>query len=197
MGFQANYIQRAFKVYEVRHALTLSLHPLSIFTAFTPRPALCQKNYGHSYNVEVITEIIVRLQNKDKTKKGKKEQSGSPKKTSPSKPPPSGSPNKKSNDQSPRNPKSSKSPKKSSKHQQGDNEQIRIQSSSPKSSPSKPRVGGSGGGGGSKHHHSPNQITVKADPPPQAYSQQNYGGSSNPSSPTVSSPLSNNGTTSL
>jgi len=43
MGFPLNYIQRAFKVYE--------------------------KNYGHSYNVEVITEIIVRLQNKDKSKK--------------------------------------------------------------------------------------------------------------------------------
>merc|ERR1712130_672472 len=46
MGFPPNYIQRAFKVYE--------------------------KNYGHSYNVEVITEIIVRLQNKDKAKKGNK-----------------------------------------------------------------------------------------------------------------------------
>ena len=42
MGFQSNYITRAFKVYEM--------------------------NYGHSYNVEVITEIIVRLQNKDKAK---------------------------------------------------------------------------------------------------------------------------------
>eukprot|EP01083_Nonionella_stella_P040237 109326_1 len=39
MGFQASYLERAFKVYE--------------------------KNYGHSYNVEVITEIVVRLQNKD------------------------------------------------------------------------------------------------------------------------------------
>eukprot|EP01083_Nonionella_stella_P008266 23783_1 len=42
MGFQPNYIQRGFKVYE--------------------------KNYGHSYNVEVITEIIIRLQNKDQVK---------------------------------------------------------------------------------------------------------------------------------
>eukprot|EP01084_Bolivina_argentea_P240177 403568_1 len=42
MGFPKDYIGRAFKVYE--------------------------KNYGHSYNVEVITEIIVRLQNKDKSK---------------------------------------------------------------------------------------------------------------------------------
>ena len=40
MGFPSNYIGRAFKVYE--------------------------KNYGYGYNVEVITEIIVRLQNKDK-----------------------------------------------------------------------------------------------------------------------------------
>ena len=42
MGFQSNYVTRAFKVYE--------------------------KNYGYSYNVEVITEIIVRLQNKDKAR---------------------------------------------------------------------------------------------------------------------------------
>eukprot|EP01084_Bolivina_argentea_P055637 101964_1 len=40
MGFQRNYIVRAFKVYEV--------------------------NYGRSFNIEVITEIITRLQNKDK-----------------------------------------------------------------------------------------------------------------------------------
>eukprot|EP01083_Nonionella_stella_P191531 708832_1 len=46
MGFQKNYIVRAFKVYE--------------------------KTYGHSYNIEVITEIIIRLQNKDKAKKSKK-----------------------------------------------------------------------------------------------------------------------------
>eukprot|EP01084_Bolivina_argentea_P086764 156792_1 len=46
MGFPSNYIQRAFKVYE--------------------------KNYGHKYNVEVITEIIVRLQNKDKKKSANK-----------------------------------------------------------------------------------------------------------------------------
>eukprot|EP01084_Bolivina_argentea_P268926 456913_1 len=42
LGFQKNYIGRAFKVYE--------------------------KNYGFSYNIEVMTEIIVRLQNKDKLK---------------------------------------------------------------------------------------------------------------------------------
>eukprot|EP01083_Nonionella_stella_P153343 492613_1 len=46
MGFQPNYIQRGFKVYE--------------------------KNYGHSYNVEVITEIIIRLQNKDEMKLNKR-----------------------------------------------------------------------------------------------------------------------------
>eukprot|EP01083_Nonionella_stella_P178094 628110_1 len=45
MGFEPNYMQRAFKVYE--------------------------KNYGHSYNVEVITEIIIRLQNKDQVKLNK------------------------------------------------------------------------------------------------------------------------------
>eukprot|EP01084_Bolivina_argentea_P055638 101969_1 len=45
MGFQRNYIVRAFKVYEV--------------------------NYGHSYNIEVITEIIIRLQRKDKQAKAK------------------------------------------------------------------------------------------------------------------------------
>eukprot|EP01084_Bolivina_argentea_P183745 317026_1 len=39
MGFQKNYIIRAFEVYE--------------------------KNYGHSYNIEVITEIINHLQNED------------------------------------------------------------------------------------------------------------------------------------
>lgn len=43
MGFPSNYIQRAFKVYE--------------------------KHYGHGYNVEVLVEIIVRLQNKDKCKR--------------------------------------------------------------------------------------------------------------------------------
>eukprot|EP01083_Nonionella_stella_P051704 137271_1 len=58
MGFQPNYIQRAFRVYE--------------------------KNYGHSYNVEVITEIIVRLQNKDKIKLNqKKSASKEPLKTLP------------------------------------------------------------------------------------------------------------------
>eukprot|EP01083_Nonionella_stella_P287383 978213_1 len=46
MGFQKNYIDRAFKVYE--------------------------KNYGHSYNTKVITEIISRLQNKDNDKKKRK-----------------------------------------------------------------------------------------------------------------------------
>ena len=46
MGFSSDYIRRAFKVYE--------------------------KNYGHSYNVEVITETIVRLQNKDKAKQKNK-----------------------------------------------------------------------------------------------------------------------------
>jgi len=49
MGFEQNYIQKAFQVYE----------------DFT------QKNYGHSYNVEVITEITIRLQNEDKTKRKK------------------------------------------------------------------------------------------------------------------------------
>eukprot|EP01084_Bolivina_argentea_P122286 216702_1 len=43
MGFTVNYIKRAFKVYE--------------------------KNYGDQYNIFVITEIIVRLQNKDKLNK--------------------------------------------------------------------------------------------------------------------------------
>ena len=47
MGFKPNYIQRAFIVYV--------------------------KNYGNNYNVEVITEIIVRLQNKDLKKKGNKD----------------------------------------------------------------------------------------------------------------------------
>eukprot|EP01084_Bolivina_argentea_P038454 71086_1 len=46
MGFQKNYIDRACKIYE--------------------------KNYGHSYNTEVITEIIRRLQNKDNDKKKRK-----------------------------------------------------------------------------------------------------------------------------
>eukprot|EP01084_Bolivina_argentea_P055636 101963_1 len=43
MGFQRNYIVRAFQVYEA--------------------------NYGHSFNIEVITEIITRLQTKDKQAK--------------------------------------------------------------------------------------------------------------------------------
>ena len=46
MGFPSSYIGRAFKVYE--------------------------KNYGHDYNVEVLTELIIRLQNKDKVKKQNK-----------------------------------------------------------------------------------------------------------------------------
>ena len=44
-GFPLNYVRRAFKVFE--------------------------KNYGHSYNVEVIAEIIACLQNKDKCKNEK------------------------------------------------------------------------------------------------------------------------------
>eukprot|EP01084_Bolivina_argentea_P065937 120201_1 len=43
VGFSKNYIVRAFKVYE--------------------------KNYGHNYNIDVIAEIISRLQNKDRAKK--------------------------------------------------------------------------------------------------------------------------------
>eukprot|EP01084_Bolivina_argentea_P311915 539960_1 len=43
MGFQKNYIVRALKVYE--------------------------KNYGLDYKIEVVTEILVRLRNKDKAKK--------------------------------------------------------------------------------------------------------------------------------
>jgi len=43
LGFTDNYINRAFKVYE--------------------------KNYGMSYDVDMLTELIVRLQNKDKNKK--------------------------------------------------------------------------------------------------------------------------------
>ena len=51
---------------------------------FLFRNGFLQKNYGHSYNVEVITEIIVRLQNKDKSKmKNKKDQSSSPNKSKP------------------------------------------------------------------------------------------------------------------
>ena len=42
MGFPSSYMRIAFKVHG--------------------------KNYGHSYNVEVITEIMVRLQNKDISK---------------------------------------------------------------------------------------------------------------------------------
>jgi len=159
MGFQANYIQRAFKVYE--------------------------KNYGHSYNVEVITEIIVRLQNKDKQKgrTPKKEQSASPNKgKSPSKQPSS---NKKS--PSKKQSQSSKVPK---HPQPSDAQQVHIQSSS-NSSISKPRVGGMGGGG--KGHHSPQQITVKTEPPPKAYSGSSYGGASNANanSPVPSTPPSN------
>eukprot|EP01084_Bolivina_argentea_P078937 143255_1 len=43
MGFQKNYIVRAFKVYE--------------------------KKYGKQYNIEVIAEIIALLQDKDRAKK--------------------------------------------------------------------------------------------------------------------------------
>eukprot|EP01084_Bolivina_argentea_P240173 403561_1 len=43
MGFSKNHIGRAFTVYE--------------------------RNFGHSYNIEVITEIIFRLQRKDQSKK--------------------------------------------------------------------------------------------------------------------------------
>eukprot|EP01084_Bolivina_argentea_P256570 432020_1 len=43
LGFEQSYIQRAFKV--------------------------SKKNWGHISNIEVITEIIVRLQNKDKATK--------------------------------------------------------------------------------------------------------------------------------
>eukprot|EP01084_Bolivina_argentea_P300865 518894_1 len=46
MGFQKNYIHRAFKIYE--------------------------NNYGHNHNTEVITEIICGLQNKDNDKKTRK-----------------------------------------------------------------------------------------------------------------------------
>eukprot|EP01084_Bolivina_argentea_P293352 504507_1 len=42
MGFKQNHIKRAFRVYEL--------------------------NYGYHYKIEVLTEIIVRLQKKDKTK---------------------------------------------------------------------------------------------------------------------------------
>merc|ERR1712130_637475 len=87
MGFPPNYIQRAFKVYE--------------------------KNYGHSYNVEVITEIIVRLQNKDKAKKAKNKQNNPEKDKSPKPKSPKSSP-----------PKSQKKP---------------TDNKSAKSSPSKPK----------------------------------------------------------
>eukprot|EP01084_Bolivina_argentea_P008718 16316_1 len=43
MGFLPNYIDTAFKIYET--------------------------NYGYGYNIEVITDIIVRLQSEDMTKK--------------------------------------------------------------------------------------------------------------------------------
>eukprot|EP01083_Nonionella_stella_P275901 937151_1 len=46
MGFTPGHIDRAFRVYE--------------------------KNYGHSYNVDVFTELIIRLQKKDKLKKRRK-----------------------------------------------------------------------------------------------------------------------------
>eukprot|EP01083_Nonionella_stella_P176827 619764_1 len=47
MGFQSNYICRAFNSYE--------------------------KHYGHKYDVEVMTELIVRLQKNDKAKRQSKE----------------------------------------------------------------------------------------------------------------------------
>eukprot|EP01083_Nonionella_stella_P278775 948079_1 len=47
MGFHLNYILRAFKIYE--------------------------KSFGYKYNVEVMTEIIVRLQGKDKAKRQSRE----------------------------------------------------------------------------------------------------------------------------
>eukprot|EP01084_Bolivina_argentea_P295099 507973_1 len=47
MGFQKNYIDRAFKVYE--------------------------KNFYHRYNIETITEMIRRLRNKDRAKKQKRD----------------------------------------------------------------------------------------------------------------------------
>lgn len=40
-------------------------HPIQLCPILNSR---YQKNYGHAYNVEVITEIIVRLQKKDKSK---------------------------------------------------------------------------------------------------------------------------------
>eukprot|EP01084_Bolivina_argentea_P108629 194142_1 len=61
MTFQPTYIQRAFKVYE--------------------------KNYGRSYNVEVITEIIVLLQNKDKIKLNRKKSGHAKDKHAPKEPP--------------------------------------------------------------------------------------------------------------
>eukprot|EP00483_Globobulimina_turgida_P003085 UN03090 len=45
MGFPGSYVRRAF--------------------------AVSEKNYGNTYNIEVITEIIVRLQTKDKNKKAR------------------------------------------------------------------------------------------------------------------------------
>eukprot|EP01084_Bolivina_argentea_P016967 31686_1 len=45
MGFLPNYIDRAFKIYE--------------------------KNYGYGYNIEVITDIIVRLQCKDEVQQNR------------------------------------------------------------------------------------------------------------------------------
>eukprot|EP01084_Bolivina_argentea_P268925 456912_1 len=58
LGFQKNYIGRAFKVYE--------------------------KNYGFSYNIEVMTEIIVRLQNKDKLKAKTQKRNAADKESQPS-----------------------------------------------------------------------------------------------------------------
>ena len=80
MGFERTYIQRAFKVYEVL-IVTFTSRWTANPQSFTLQLLFKQKNYGHAYNVEVITEIIVRLQNKDKTKeKNIKDQSSSPKK---------------------------------------------------------------------------------------------------------------------
>eukprot|EP00486_Rosalina_sp_Unknown_P003695 CAMPEP_0201577096 /NCGR_PEP_ID=MMETSP0190_2-20130828/23310_1 /ASSEMBLY_ACC=CAM_ASM_000263 /TAXON_ID=37353 /ORGANISM="Rosalina sp." /LENGTH=715 /DNA_ID=CAMNT_0048008757 /DNA_START=120 /DNA_END=2264 /DNA_ORIENTATION=- len=98
MGFKPNYITRAFKVYE--------------------------KNYGHSYNVEVITEIIVRLQNKDKAKQKSK---GSDKDKSPQPPP---------KDKDKKDNKSNKG--KSNKDRDNNNKKDKPSKSSP-SKPSKSR----------------------------------------------------------
>eukprot|EP01083_Nonionella_stella_P207185 752901_1 len=48
---------------------TMGFHPKYIHRAFN----LYEKNYGHKYDVEVMTELIVRLQKKDKAKRQSKE----------------------------------------------------------------------------------------------------------------------------